>query len=346
MKRFLCLLLALSALSAAAQRNTIAISDLPHLPSDTLPTDRPDVRIILYTDNTFRYLFTNADSLSRTEHYASHWDTTGIFAYRDISLQSLPPTIEIHVIDRYDGFHFPRTGQIVSRYGLRGRRNHNGIDIALRTGDPIHAAFDGRVRYSRYNMGGFGNLVIIRHTNGLESYYGHLSRRNVKAGDFVKAGQVIGYGGSTGRSRGPHLHFELRYADQAFDPERLIDFTSGQLRYQTFLLERSFFNIRSRAVEGLEEEDDSFDIEALMAANEIPEDGTLSEEIIRAIEEKELKAKEAEAAAKAAKYHTIRSGDTLLGLALKYGTTVDKICKLNGISRNTTLRIGRKLRIQ
>ena len=346
MKRFLCLLLALSALSAAAQRNTIAISDLPHLPSDTLPTDRPDVRIILYTDNTFRYLFTNADSLSRTELYASQWDTTGIFAYRDISLQSLPPTIEIHVIDRYDGFHFPRTGQIVSRYGLRGRRNHNGIDIALRTGDPIHAAFDGRVRYSRYNMGGFGNLVIIRHTNGLESYYGHLSRRNVKAGDFVKAGQVIGYGGSTGRSRGPHLHFELRYADHAFDPERLIDFTSGQLRYQTFLLERSFFNIRSRAVEGLEEEDDSFDIEALMAANEIPEDGTLSEEIIRAIEEKELKAKEAEAAAKAAKYHTIRSGDTLLGLALKYGTTVDKICKLNGISRNTTLRIGRKLRIQ
>ena len=223
MKRFLCLLLALSALSAAAQRNTIAISDLPHLPSDTLPTDRPDVRIILYTDNTFRYLFTNADSLSRTELYASHWDTTGIFAYRDISLQSLPPTIEIHVIDRYDGFHFPRTGQIVSRYGLRGRRNHNGIDIALRTGDPIHAAFDGRVRYSRYNMGGFGNLVIIRHTNGLESYYGHLSRRNVKAGDFVKAGQVIGYGGSTGRSRGPHLHFELRYADQAFDPERLIE---------------------------------------------------------------------------------------------------------------------------
>ena len=101
-------------------------------------------------------------------------------------------------------------------------------------------------------------MVIVRHENGLETWYAHLSRINVAVNDYVKSGQVIGFGGSTGRSRGPHLHFEMRYCDQTFDPEFIIDFQSGQLRYQTFALEKKFFNIHSRASEILEEDDDDF----------------------------------------------------------------------------------------
>ena len=97
------------------------------------------------------------------------------------------------------------------------------------------------------NTGGFGNLVIVRHPNGLETWHAHLSKLNVQVNEYVKTGQVIGFSGNTGRSRGPHLHFEMRYCDQTFDPEFIIDFPTGCLKYHTFALEKSFFNIHSRA---------------------------------------------------------------------------------------------------
>ena len=173
------------------------------------------------------------------------------------------------------------------------------------------------VRISEYNKGGYGNLVIIRHDNGLETYYGHLSERKVEPGQWVEAGEVIGLGGSTGRSTGPHLHFETRYYGQSFDPERLIDFEKGLLCRETFLLKKSFFSIHSKAGQDFEDE----------IANE----------------EQDKK----EAAEKAAqRYHKIRSGDTLGALARKYGTTVNNICRMNGIKSTTVLRIGRTLRVR
>lgn len=316
--------------------NTLRRKDIPHVPVDTVATRRDDVKIVVYADGTFSYLYTAAEELEKSEVYCEHWDTTGVFSYKSVSYQSLPETIDVRLIGSLDEFHAPLTGKIISRYGPRGRRNHNGVDVPLKTGTPVAAAFDGRVRYSRYNNGGFGNLVIVRHPNGLETYYGHLSRRNVKAGDWVVAGQIIGYGGSTGRSRGPHLHFEVRYCDQTFDPERIIDFQSGGLHYQTFVLEKSFFNIRSRATEGLEDGDD-FDAEAFLAQN----GGKTDEEISAAIAQEEKKAAEPVVA-----YHTVRSGETLSTIARRNGTTIDNLCRLNGITRSTILRVGRKLRVK
>lgn len=328
--------------SATAQKTvTLDREHIPRLPVDTLPTDRNDIRLVTFTDNTFRFIPSEPDKFCDPDVYRNHWDTVSLFAYRDIELKNIAATTEIKLIDGIGQYHCPAKGRILSKYGPRGRRDHNGTDIKVEHGDPIYAAFDGIVRHSRWNGGGYGNLIIIRHPNGLETYYGHLSRRNISAGDFVRAGQVIGYGGRTGRAYGVHLHFEVRYCDQTFDPEHLINFETGNLRFQTFALEKRYFNIRSRAVEGIEADPDDIDMQNLLTQSEKSGE-SVSDTIMANIEKKERE----EAARKEAKYHTIRSGDTLLAIARRHGTTVPEICRLNGISRDATLKIGKTLRIQ
>lgn len=320
---------------STAQRVTLPKDDIPHIPVDTLPTDRDEVRIVTFADGTFRFIPTNSWHFMGAAAYEAHWDTLNLFAYRDIELADLPGRITLAVAEN-NGFHAPATGRILSKYGQRGRRPHNGIDIRVAHGTPVFAAFDGVVRYSRWNSGGFGNLVIIRHRSGLETYYAHLSRRAVVAGEWVRAGGVIGYGGRTGRATTNHLHFEVRYSDQSFDPERIIDFERGTLRHDIFVLNKDYFNIRSRAVEGIEEDPDlttsGADSVALASMTDL--------------RVPEVPAGFPEPAAPEPVYRKVRSGDTLLAIALEYDTTVANICSLNGITRTTTLRIGRNLRIK
>jgi murein DD-endopeptidase MepM/ murein hydrolase activator NlpD len=118
---------------------------------------------------------------------------------------------------------------------------HKGLDIKLNKGDTVRAAFTGVVRYAKYNRGGFGNLVIIRHYNGLESYYAHNSKLLVKVNQVVKAGDPISQGGSSGRSRGPHCHFELRYKDIPLDALRVIDFDNQKLIAASFPVTKKVF---------------------------------------------------------------------------------------------------------
>ena len=190
------------------------------------------------------------------------------------------------------------------------------MDLPLVSGSPVYAAFDGRVRVSRY-VSGFGNLVVIRHENGLETFYAHLNRRDVERNDWVSAGDVIGLGGSTGRSTGPHLHFETRYKGFAFDPQWLINFETGELRHRFFMLKRSYFTPYSSYEQDFEDE-------------------------FRNLEEDRIE--DAEKAAM--KYVTIKAGDTLSKIAAANGTTVSALCRLNGISADTVLRIGRRLRVR
>lgn len=325
---------------------TPKLEDLPQRAIDTLDTRDPDTKIILYSNNTWGYYRPSMQALDVLPVYREHWDTTQVFAYRSIELADLPPIVELRLINTLSEFHYPIMGRVFSKYGPRGRRNHNGVDIPLRIGEPIYATFDGKVRYSKYNTGGFGNLVIVRHKNGLETWYAHLSKRNVHPDDYVKAGQIIGFGGSTGRSRGPHLHFEMRYSDQTFDPERIVDFESGQLRYQTFALEKSFFNIHSRASDQLEEDDEYEDNMRLLAASE-PGDSTATDILERLMGNKPAsESRTSEINPSNAVYHTVRSGDMLGKLAIRYGVSIDQICRLNKITRTTTLRIGQRLRVK
>ncbi len=155
----------------------------------------------------------------------------------------LPDEINIVLIKDTSEFCFPVKDCKTSPYGWRWHRGHHGVDIRLRTGEPIHAAFGGTVRVAS-RMGGYGNCVVLRHPNGLETLYGHLSKINVKHGQQVVAGEVIGLGGSTGNSTGPHLHFECRFLYQPFDPEWILDFNNYTLRTRRLHLDKSYFGIR------------------------------------------------------------------------------------------------------
>lgn len=285
---------------------------------DTLATANDAVQVILYSNNTWKYV-RNREISKDSTIFEKYWDTSTLFPYKDADMSSMPFSVVIDLVDSLKSYHCPHVGKPHphGKYGPRRSRQHQGIDLPLKMGDPVYAAFSGRVRISEYNKGGYGNLVIIRHDNGLETYYGHLSERKVEPGQWVEAGEVVGLGGSTGRSTGPHLHFETRYYGQSFDPERLIDFEKGLLCRETFLLKKSFFSIHSKAGQDFDDE----------IANE------------------EQDKKEA-AELTARQYHKIRSGDTLGHLAVKYHTTVRNICALNGIKSTTTLRLGRTLRVR
>lgn len=319
------------------------LESLPSIPIDTIDTKTGGKKVVLFSNNTWKFLYDASQITPIAENIAftDHWDTTQLFAYKDIPYDALPPIVELKLIDKVADFCPPTIGNVFSKYGRRRRGNHNGVDIPMKLGEPLFATFDGKVRISQYNTGGFGYLVILRHTNGLESWYGHLSRLNVEPGEIVKVGQVIGFAGNTGRSRGNHLHFEMRYKDQTFDPEFLIDFENGLLRYEKFALEKSFFNINSRASEILEDADDDYAITGSMLA-----EARNPEAIIEATSGKKLNEAREEISQSEAVYHTVKSGDMLGKISARYGVSIDQLCRLNKITRTTVLQLGRKIRVK
>ncbi len=155
----------------------------------------------------------------------------------------LPDEIILRLMADTSDFCFPVRNTKTSEYGWRWQRGHHGVDIALATGDPVYAAFGGIVRVAA-RMGGYGNCVVVRHPNGLETLYGHLSKINVQPHQQVAAGEVLGLGGSTGNSTGPHLHFECRFLYQTFDPEWILDFENYTLRTRLLHLDKTYFGIR------------------------------------------------------------------------------------------------------
>lgn len=187
-----------------------------------------------------------------------------------------------------------------SAYKIRGGRLHRGVDVKMDIGDPVVAAEAGKVIISKYNKGGYGNYIIIKHDNGTQTVYGHLSSRLKDVGAVVQRGELIALSGNTGRSTGPHLHFEIRFGDVNIDPATVYNFGEGELQ------------------QGV----DKYSINA----------ATKSHEEIQAELSKH-------------KYHKIKSGDSLGKIALKYGTTVDKLCKLNNITRETVIKIGKQIQV-
>jgi murein DD-endopeptidase MepM/ murein hydrolase activator NlpD len=175
--------------------------------------------------------------------YYSIWDSRSINPYK-IDGANFKDTIPIALYDSIlgTGWSMPiRPSNITSQFGMRHYRWHYGTDLKLEIGDPVVAAFDGIVRIRMYDGGGYGNYLVLRHYNGVETLYGHLSKQEVEVGQLVRAGERIALGGNTGRSSGPHLHFEVRYEGNPIDPEFIYDFPAGTIRDRNFKLSPEHF---------------------------------------------------------------------------------------------------------
>ncbi len=174
--------------------------------------------------------------------YYTIWDSRHVNPY-GIAAGSFRDTLPIQLYDEQHHWAFPlRETFVTSNFGYRGYRWHYGTDLELDTGDSVRAAFDGIVRVRHYEGGGFGNYVVLRHLNGFETVYGHLSRHVVVSGQEVKAGDLIGLGGSTGRSSGPHLHYEVRYQGNPINSANIYDLPKLTPFSDVFVLLPSHFS--------------------------------------------------------------------------------------------------------
>lgn len=319
------------------------------------------------------------------ELYGSHWANDWVDPFRGMKV-TYPDSC---VID-CSAFVFPldTMTRVTSKYGPRRRRMHKGIDLKVQTGDTIYAAFDGKVRIRKYERRGYGYYLVIRHPNGLETIYGHLSKFLVDLNDVVRGGQPIALGGNTGRSTGSHLHFETRFLGQALNPQDLIDFENEVPHQDTYVFRNVKINGRksniytssnNKVVYHRVKSGDTLEKIARRYGTTINElcrlNGLKRTSILRIGQSlrcnagievaattntvEKVKQPVAETASADATttttettsneeaqpvYHKIQSGDTLGEIARKYGTTVRKLCELNGITSTTILRLGRSLR--
>ncbi len=318
--------------------------------------------------------------------YGSNWNTKWVDPFRgEAEKPNFPDSCAINC----SSFVYPidTIARVTSKYGPRRRRMHRGIDLKVQKGDTIRAAFDGKVRIRNYERRGYGYYLVIRHPNGLETIYGHLSKQLVHVNDIVHAGDPIGLGGNTGRSTGSHLHFETRFLGQAINPAEIVDFENGVPVHDTFVFRNVKINGRKsniytssgdQLVYHRVKSGDTLGKIARIYGTSVSElcrlNGIKPTTVLRVgqsircnagasyvvkkkktakpsvtveVQNEPLAAVAAEqndAAGNQPIYHKIQSGDTLGAIAQKYGTTVSKLCELNGITRTTILRLGRTLR--
>ena len=200
-----------------------------------IPTFTPFDKIVI--DSHFEEI-KHQMSADTMKIFTENWSITKLYPYGNVDLSKMKDTL----IFEFDtsAFYCTPSDYLYSAFGPRRGRQHKGIDTDLDIGDTLRTVFDGKVRYAQY-VSGFGNLVIIRHFNGLETYYAHQSKILVEPGELLRAGEVIGLGGETGNALGPHLHFEMRYKDNAFNPEKVIDLKNQCLKLTTLYITKKDF---------------------------------------------------------------------------------------------------------
>ena len=279
-------------------------------------------KVVIYSDRSWELieekgfdgiLNPRIHSIMNSEEMGPHlltWNTNNCFT-RHNDLTKLKDTVWLCLeSEEIGGFTLPFDGVITSRYKLRNGTYHNGIDIDLETGDTVVCAWDGIVRYAKSNSGGYGNLVIVRHYNGLETYYAHLSEILSFPGQKVNSGDVLGLGGNTGYSFGSHLHFEVRFYDNPINPEEAIDFKNKRLISPNLFLHKTLFK------------------PGVTPSSQWRTDSNGKKQYVEK------------------KYHKVKSGDTLSRIAVRYKTSVNSLCKLNGIRSTSILQIGQSVRVR
>ena len=249
----------------------------------------------------------------------ANWDNK--YAHR---ATELPETYKIDL--RH--FTMPTTSRVItSNFGSRWGRQHKGLDIKVYIGDTIRAAFSGKVRIVRYEAGGYGKYIVIRHNNGLETIYGHLSKQLVEENQEVHSGEVIGLGGNTGRSTGSHLHFETRLCGVALNPALMFDFRAQDVTGDYYAFNKETYDNESTNATRLRGKQDS----STYASTNSSDDYATNKRTTSGLTDQ-------------ISYHKVKKGETLDRIAKKRGVTVEKICKLNHITKTMRLRPGQILR--
>lgn len=267
-------------------------------------------QIRLTEHNTFIDLIDD-DIEPELDIYTEGWNSKSVnpFAGMDV-----PNTAVIDVT----GYAMPCPGRVTSNYGYRPRfrRMHKGIDLQIKSNDTIYAAFDGKVRMTNFERKGYGYYVIIRHPNNLETVYGHLNKFLVKPEQVVKAGQPIALGGSTGRSTGPHLHFETRFMGYAINPAAIFDFANQTTHTDTYTFSKQTYQQPRNYAPAHNAE--------MTAQHDNPYKSNK----------------------KSAKRYTVRKGDSLSKIARIYGLSTTRLARMNGIKVSSKIRPGQKLRVR
>ncbi len=281
----------------------------PVVSEDTLTIDEGETKVLEEVDSV-----KIGDDWVKVAEYYVIWDTKSINPYGIDPLQ-FDESIELKLYSPAENRFWNNPLDMIkttSNFGSRWGRWHTGTDLDLETGDAVYSVFDGVVRVVGWDGRGYGNFVLVRHMNGLETLYGHLSKALVETEQKVKAGDVLGLGGSTGRSTGSHLHFENRYEGNPFDPRYIFDWDNAQIKSDRFLLTSQVWDFR-RGGQSFKSDFDS-------AAETPAYSRTL--------------------------FHKVRSGETLYSIANRYGTTISTLAKRNRISVQSKLRVGQKLRVR
>ncbi|MGD1842362.1 MAG: peptidoglycan DD-metalloendopeptidase family protein [Thermonemataceae bacterium] len=175
----------------------------------------------------------------KAAEYYSIWNSKRINPY-GVDAANFKDTLSLRLYDETKGQLWASPLHellLTSHFGPRWGRFHPGTDLNLKQKEPVYALFDGIVRIAHYDRG-YGYHVVLRHYNGLETLYGHFSALKCNVGQVVKAGQIIGLGGSTGISTGPHLHLEIRYAGHTINPAEICDFYDKEN-----LIREEYFNL-------------------------------------------------------------------------------------------------------
>lgn len=318
--RNLTLLLITAASAAVASAQTLRVPDAHKAEHDNLIARQENIGNQISSKDTQAFL----DNLFKDEEepeldiYNEGWNSRSVNAYAGMAV---PDTKTIDVSE----FAMPCPGYVTSPYGYRRRfrREHKGIDLKLQTGDTVYAAFDGRVRLTNFERRGYGYYVIVRHTNGLETVYGHLSRFLVEPDQDVKAGEPIALGGNTGRSFGSHLHFETRFMGIPINPAAIFDFANQTVHTDTYTFDKNTYK-RARNFDPAANEQYA---SKYRASCPVSQSATAS-------------------SGSRSKNYTVRRGDTLSRIASRNGVTVRQLCKLNGLTTKSKLQPGKKLRLR
>ena len=275
----------------------------PVVSEDTSQIDQGETSVVEVIDS----VLVGTEWVKIADYYAV-WDSRTIDPY-NINPLEFNEAIDIKLYDPPANRFWSaplEEGKMTSNFGYRWGRWHTGADLDLETGDPVYAAFDGIVRVVGWDGNGYGRYVLLRHYNGLETLYGHLSKQTVETGQLIKAGDQLGLGGNSGRSYGAHLHFETRFEGNPFSPLNIYSFPANTINSDHFVLTSNVWDY----LRGGRTSDISF-----------------KPKMKRTV------------------LHRVRSGETVSSIASRYGMSVSALTRKNHLTSRARIRPGQKLRV-